>query len=598
MRRLLTGILAALTIVSTAEVLRAQTFENCRSNDAINPDVIVQTCTAAIRSGRLSRPLLALAHNYRGLAYQRQKDYDRAIVDFGVVVKTDPKFVAGYANLANTWWLKGDIQRAAENVEAGLRLTPQNPFLYFMRGQVAAGRGSLQSAISDYTRAFELKSDFALALVNRGDAYVGLAQLDQGCADYESALKIDGRSSFAYSGRSGCLLERRNIDEALTAANVAIALNSENANGYSARGRAYRAKREFDKAIADFDMAIRLRPNSANPLTSRAMVWRALQQHDKAIEDLTASLRIDPTNTAAYTERGLAYLAKGDIEAGRKDLQAAVDRPPKYFYGKRAQEAARSRLALLSSGAAPATEAAPQAKPAERRVALVIGNGRYAHATHLPNPSNDARAIGAALRDLGFEVIEGIDLGRSMMEQHLRDFLQRSSSARIALMFYAGHGMQVDGRNYLVPVDARLAARTDLDADTVDLDKIVAALDDEIRANIIMLDACRDNPLAQLLEKAARSRSIAPRGGLAAYSSVGTGTLIAFATAPGHVAQDGDGANSPFTTALLKHIRTADLEVRQMMTRVRAEVAAATGRKQIPWDNSSLLGDIYLARQN
>jgi uncharacterized caspase-like protein len=148
-------------------------------------------------------------------------------------------------------------------------------------------------------------------------------------------------------------------------------------------------------------------------------------------------------------------------------------------------------------------------------------------------------------------------------------------------------------------VDVKLGGRTDLDFDTVNLDRIVSALDDNVRANIIMLDACRDNPLAQqFAEQGGRGRSAAAIGGLAAYSSVGTGTLIAFATAPGHVAFDGDGSNSPFTAALLKHIKSADLEVRQMMTRVRADVASSTGRKQIPWDNSSLLDDIYLARQN
>jgi uncharacterized caspase-like protein len=163
----------------------------------------------------------------------------------------------------------------------------------------------------------------------------------------------------------------------------------------------------------------------------------------------------------------------------------------------------------------------------------------------------------------------------------------------VALLFYAGHGLQVDGRNYLVPVDAKLETASDLNFGTVDLDRILASLEDPARANIVILDACRDNPLARSF--AAKTRSAAVGAGLAAYTSLGTGTLIAFSTAPGKVAADGEGANSPFTQGLIKYLRTPGLEVRQMLTRVRNDVAKATGEKQVPWDNSSLRGDVYLA---
>jgi uncharacterized caspase-like protein len=227
------------------------------------------------------------------------------------------------------------------------------------------------------------------------------------------------------------------------------------------------------------------------------------------------------------------------------------------------------------------------------RVALVIGNGKYVNANTLPNPPNDARAVGKALAAVGFDVFQGIDLNRVAMENLLRDFLTKATGAKIALLFYAGHGLQVDGRNYLIPIDAKLDSASDLNFGTVDLDKILASLDDPARANIIILDACRDNPMARSF--AARSRSAAVGAGLAAYSSLGTGTLIAFSTAPGKVAGDGQGTNSPFTASLVKNLGTPGLEVRQMLTRVRAEVAATTGDKQVPWDNSSLRGDVYLA---
>lgn len=229
----------------------------------------------------------------------------------------------------------------------------------------------------------------------------------------------------------------------------------------------------------------------------------------------------------------------------------------------------------------------------QERVALVIGNGSYAHAGALPNPSNDARAVGAALREVGFEVLQGSDLDRNAMERLIRDFLRRISKAKVALLYYAGHGMQIDGRNYLVPVDAKLEAATDLNFETIELDRLLDSLNDPNRATIVMLDACRDNPLSRSF--ATKSRSASVGAGLAAYANPGTGTLIAFATAPGKVALDGQGANSPFTEGLVKHLKTPGLEVRQLLTRVRKDVSDATRGQQVPWDNSSLLGDVYLA---
>jgi tripartite-type tricarboxylate transporter receptor subunit TctC len=230
---------------------------------------------------------------------------------------------------------------------------------------------------------------------------------------------------------------------------------------------------------------------------------------------------------------------------------------------------------------------------AQDRVALVIGNGKYIHATELPNPANDARAIAKALGEIGFTVMQGVDVDRPGMEKLLFDFLGKARDARVALLFYAGHGMQVSGRNYLVPVDARLESARDLNFGLVELDKVLSSLDDPKRANIIILDACRDNPLARRF--ASKTRSGAVGAGLAAYNALGTGTLIAFSTAPDKVAEDGRGANSPFTKGLIKHMRTKGLEVRQMLTRVRSDVAKETDERQVPWDNSSLRGDVYLA---
>jgi uncharacterized caspase-like protein len=187
------------------------------------------------------------------------------------------------------------------------------------------------------------------------------------------------------------------------------------------------------------------------------------------------------------------------------------------------------------------------------------------------------------------------------MKRTVDQFLRNASGANVALLFYAGHGMQIDGRNYLVPVDARVSSAAELVASMIDVDTILAGLDDQVRTNILILDACRDNPLAQKVAAQAGSRSVNVGAGLAAPSGLGAGatrgagTLIAFATAPGQVALDGSGANSPFSSALVHHVATSGLEVQQMLTRVRADVVTETHNKQVPWSNSSLLGEVFLA---
>jgi uncharacterized caspase-like protein len=228
---------------------------------------------------------------------------------------------------------------------------------------------------------------------------------------------------------------------------------------------------------------------------------------------------------------------------------------------------------------------------AQERIALVIGNGAYKNVPPLANPANDAKEIGRALNDIGFKVAQGTDLNRSKMETMIREFLRDAANAKVTLFFYAGHGMQVGGRNYLIPTDADVQVSSDLEFSAIELDKIINHLSDSSRANIVIMDACRNNPLS--LNLAGRSAVVGR--GLAPYSTLGAGTLIAFATAPGKIAADGSGANSPFTQALVRHLRTPGLEVRQMLTRVRNDVATATDDRQIPWDNSSLRGDVYLA---
>jgi uncharacterized caspase-like protein len=230
---------------------------------------------------------------------------------------------------------------------------------------------------------------------------------------------------------------------------------------------------------------------------------------------------------------------------------------------------------------------------AAQRVALVIGNAKYAAAPTLRNPVSDAHDLAASLRGLGFDVIELEDATRANMADGIRNFSGKLPGADTALFFYAGHGLQLNGENYLVPVDAHIQGVADVRFGTINLNDIMGELDRKDRANIIILDSCRDNPFAEVLSKA--GRSIGATRGLGRIENSGVGTLVVYSTQPNNVALDGEGRNSPFTSALLKHVGTPGLEIRQMISKVRSDVLDATNRVQIPWDNSSLVGEVYLS---
>lgn len=231
---------------------------------------------------------------------------------------------------------------------------------------------------------------------------------------------------------------------------------------------------------------------------------------------------------------------------------------------------------------------------ADKRVALVIGNSAYIHSPPLPNPVNDASAMAKALTEAGFEVVVGLDLSKATFDAKVREFSRSLEGADVGLLFYAGHGLQVAGRNYLVPIDAALSKERDLDFEGVTLDFVLKQMElgREDKTNVVFLDACRDNPLSRNLARTMGTRSASVGRGLAEVQT-GVGTFVSYSTQPGNVALDGSGANSPFTTALVKGVRATGQNLTSVMVGVRKDVLAATQGKQVPWDHSSLTGDFY-----
>lgn len=224
---------------------------------------------------------------------------------------------------------------------------------------------------------------------------------------------------------------------------------------------------------------------------------------------------------------------------------------------------------------------------ANKRIALVIGNGAYTSAPPLKNPPNDARDVAAALKALGFDVTSGTNVNQRDMKRMIREFGLKLKGGGSGLFYYAGHGVQSKGRNYLIPVDANIQSEAEVEDSGVDAALVLNFMDDAQNGlNIVILDACRNNPFARSFRSAS--------DGLAQVDAP-TGTLIAYATAPGRVASDGTGQNGLYTSELLKQMQVPGVSITDMFMRVRAEVMKQTGNKQVPWEASSLVGSFYFS---
>ncbi len=227
---------------------------------------------------------------------------------------------------------------------------------------------------------------------------------------------------------------------------------------------------------------------------------------------------------------------------------------------------------------------------AGKRVALVIANSAYQHAPSLANPVNDGTVMAMTLKRAGFDIVESRhDLSALDTRRVLREFADATRDADIAVVYYAGHGIEVEGSNYLIPIDAKLERDTDVYDEALSLDRVLVAVEPAKQLRLVILDACRDNPFGKTMKRTIASRGIGR--GLAQVEPTSPNTLIAYSAKAGFTAQDGDGANSPFTIALSKHLTTPGLDVRRAFGYVRDDVLKSTGNKQEPFVYGSLGGE-------
>jgi tetratricopeptide (TPR) repeat protein len=579
---------------------------------------------------------------FQGLGFALQKTglYPEAVAAFDKAIALNPSdhvtiSYRGYAHLNVK-----DYALALKDFDSAARLAPKEASYQAARGDALKSSKSYPLAIAAYSKAIKLSADQYGAYEGRGLAHAVLQDIDAALADFDKAIELNPKASLSFAGRANAKYLRGDIDGGLADAEQAMSLSPNDEYMLVAAGNGYFAKQDFvkaqelyaeaqaadstssrassglasvtlelgdaDRALSFVDTALQQAPEKLGPYATRGHIMLTKGRVDEAIGNFEKALSDNNLDGMAYLGLGLAYAQKGDAQQARLNFEESLK--PNRLYAFQQKRATEAMLALADAKtdiqvAANTTTEEPIAKVPVvsfnpgKRVALVIGNGAYENANPLPNPTRDSAAIAASLKNLGFDVIEGNDLNLANMQGKLKDFAEKAASADVALFYYAGHGMQVGDKNYLIPTDAKLKEATAVDFELVDVNKsVLQYLGGDDKTGIIILDSCRDNPLSRSFSRSfGKTRSGTVAQGMAPMSADEGGLIIAFATAPGDVAEDGDGQNSPFTTALIKHMATPGIELEQMMKRVKKDVYLATNKRQQPWVNSGLRDEIFLS---
>lgn len=450
-------------------------------------------------------------------------------------------------------------------------------------------------AIDACTRQIKSGAADGSTYSTRAYAYLKTRQFDQAIGDFTEAIRRSHReSTYAYNGRGNAYHYKGDNDRAIADYTRAISLNPLYAYAYNDRGEAYREKGDLIRALADFTEAIRVNPRYADPLTNRGLLYELRGEAGKARVDFEAVLQV-PKDGADSTEWAF-------VKA--RERLVAMTAPPSPVVAGPSQANASAQPASPSAGSpsvAPFPAVPLEGAPAltsrdSRRLALVIGNATYANVSTLPNPRHDADSVAASLRSVGFQIVTvKDDMTRAQMISALNDFSDQAANADWALIYFSGHGLELGGSNYVVPIDANLRADRDVQDEAVSLDRLLSATMGARKLHIVILDACRDNPFIPKMRQTVATRSIGR--GLARVEPEGA-TLVVYAARDGQIAYDGDGQNSPFVTALTKRIAEPNLEINKLFRLVHDDVLAATDRRQEPYVYGALPGeDFYFVQR-
>jgi tetratricopeptide (TPR) repeat protein len=591
---MVSSLAAAVLVLLVTPIWAASPKDTADCEQMTNPALKISACTRILQSGNPAKDAKVAAIHHRGVGYLLKQDFDRAILEFNEALKIDPATKRSLNSRGNAWKGKGELDLALADYNEAIRVDPAFSFPYNGRASVWYNKGEWDRAIADYSEVIRLDPGLAAPYANRGTAWQAKGELDRALEDQNEALRRDLK-------------------------NVVV---------YANRGEIWRLKGDLERALIEQDQSVRLDPQSPLPFASRGDTYRYKGELNRALADYDQALRLTPDYIPAYVGRGLTFEKAGDIARARAEYNKALNSKTQ-FRGDNAGSAlatALARLAAFDSGAVqpvipaapskvtsptsiPTPEVAvPTTVPVEpgklgRRVALVIGNADYQSASRLKNPQHDADVIAATLRATGFETVTvANDATRERMIEALRTFSNEAAKADWAVVYYSGHGMEVNGTNYLVPVDANFSVNRDGRSQVVSLDQVMAATQGARKLRPILLDACRNNPFVPPARPGEASRATVAMGstavglvgeraagGLGAVNVSGA-TLVVYAAKHGQTALDGQGSNSPFAVAMVQRLATPNVEINKLFRLVRDDVMEATAGRQEPYTYGSLPG--------
>ena len=509
--------------------------------------------------------------------------------------------------------VQGKYPEALSELNAAVALNPDSEPAYGWRGYVFNRMGRYTEAIPDFDKALSIRPTSARVLTNRGNAYYGLKDNGRGLADLNAATEIDPSLANPYAARGLIYSDMGEQDRALSELNKAIQLDPNLPSSYSNLGSVYNKLQQYDKAVAAFDKAIErdlhmygafngrgyaylnlgeperaladlnraleMNPKFTRALNNRGRLYLEKGEYESAIKDFTDDLKLEPQNVGALLQRAKAFELSRNLSAARADFQAALTIVPSHGVATAGLERIDGKIAAASGAKRPVIDHAGV------RVALVIGNSHYKAVDALANPERDAKLLADALRRSGFVKVQlVIDGTREGLLAALKSFAADAANADWAVVYYAGHGIELDGSNYLVPIDVKYENDADIPKESLALDEILNAVGAASKLRLVILDACRENPFVAELKAGQASGT---GRGLARIEPE-SGTLVAFATKHGHYATDGTGEDSPFATALVQRMAMPGLEISQMFRLVHDDVYAGTDKQQEPFTYGQL----------
>lgn len=547
------AILISNAAIAAAEPQAGDDLATCRDRQA-EAQARATACDNLLKADKLGGKDKSLALVVRGNALINKRDYDRAIEALSSAIDLGPDNVGAINLRGLSHERKGEDDLAMADYNLAIQKRANFGYAYNNRGTIHLRRGALQSALDDFNLSIKYTPAFLLGWTNRARMRTLNKDFDGAIADFAAAEKIDPAAPQIAGNR--CIT-------------------------YGMMGK-------YDQAFADCDGLIQKQPRNTFAINNRAEVNVMKGDLDAALKDYNTVIQLNPNSVRAHSGRGQIYERRKDLAQARADYRAAAYSLTRFDEPDvaRARAIAQERLAALT----------PQAPAGStgRRVALVIGNGAYKNVHALPNPPRDAKMIANVLRDVGFQTVISVsDLSRDKFFEALQTFATEAENADWAVVYYAGHGFEIGGINYLVPVDAKLAADRDAETQAVALEQVIAAVGAARKVRLVMLDACRDNPFAPTMQRTL-SLKLVDKG----FSNIepGAGFMVVYAAKHGETALDGDGgADSPFATALAREIKVPKVEIRKLFDIVRDDVWSATKHEQQPFSYGSPPGreDFY-----